>query len=228
MNLGVQCYIFANYSQTKLTVKFLSNSINSIIFDLGGVVLNLNPQKTFDSFKKITGLSQDELLVYSTNKVFTSFEKGEISATEFRLGLRDLFNINVSDALLDDAWNAMLLDLPLNRLELISGLQKQYSTFVLSNTNEIHIESFDKTVAQVTDGERIQSFFKEVYYSHQVGMRKPDAEIFEMVIDKNKLVPAYTLFIDDTLEHIESAKKLGLQTWHLTDQEDLFKAFANG
>lgn len=228
MNLGVQCYIFATYSQTKLTVKFSSNSIKAIIFDLGGVVLNLKPQNTIDAFIEFTDLSQDELLAHSSDDVFISFEKGKISPFEFRLGLRNLFNVDVSDDVLDAAWNAMLLDLPINRLEMIGDLRSNYKTFVLSNTNEIHIAAFDGIVHKTTSGKRIENYFDKVYYSHKVNMRKPDTEIFEMVINNNSLDPATTLFIDDTLEHIESAKQFGLQTWHLKNQEELFSAFDNG
>ncbi len=209
-------------------MKFTLNTIDAIIFDLGGVVLNLDPEKTFDVFAQITGLSHSELEKKGENKLFKQFEKGEISSVKFRNGLNDLFSINIENNVIDDAWNAMLLDLPMDRLNMIGSLQKKYKTFVLSNTNEIHIEAFDKTVNQVTGGHRIQEYFAQVYYSHKVGMRKPDTEIFEMVIAKNNLDSSKTLFIDDTLEHIESASKLGLQTWHLTNQEELFTVFGNG
>lgn len=195
---------------------------------MGGVVLNLNPQNTIDAFINITGLSQGALLELSANDVFISFEKGRISPFEFRLGLRSLFNVDASDDMLDKAWNAMLLELPLNRLEMIGDLRPNYKTFVLSNTNETHISAFNDIVHKATSGNQIENYFDKVYYSHKVGMRKPDAEIFEMVIHNNSLDPSTTLFIDDTLEHIETAKKLGLRTWHLTNQEELFTAFNNG
>ncbi len=228
MNLGVQCYIFAFYSQRKNAVKFLPNNITTIIFDLGGVILNLNPQKTIDAFAKLTGLPTDELLTYVNNDVFRLYEKGEISSTEFRKALKTLFNVSVPDKELDEAWNAMLMDLPLNRLEMIGRLRPRLKTCVLSNTNEIHISEFNKIVREATDGKKIQNYFDAVYYSHKVGMRKPDAEIFKMVLEKNGLVASNTLFIDDTLEHIESAKNLGLYTWHLTNKDELFSVLGNG
>ncbi len=209
-------------------MKFSLNTIDAIIFDLGGVVLNLNPQKTFDSFAEITGLSNSELTEYENNPLFQQFERGEISSHKFRDGLNNLFQIKIDNQVIDDAWNAMLLDLPNKRLDLIGSLKKKYKTYVLSNTNEIHIAAFDKIVSQTSGGNKIQDYFLEVYYSHKVGMRKPDAEIFEMVIKKNALIPSKTLFIDDTLEHIQSANQLGLQTWHLTNQEELFTVFGNG
>ncbi len=209
-------------------MKFLPNNIDTIIFDLGGVILNLDPLRTIEAFAKITGLSEEQLMKHSRAPVFATYEKGEISSQEFRIGLKDIFKIKMEDSVLEDAWNAMLLDLPLDRLEMIGRLRPKLKTFVLSNTNEIHIAAFDKIVSKATSGKRIQNYFDTVYYSHKVGMRKPDAEIFEMVVEKNGLVKANTLFIDDTLEHIESAKKLGLHTWHLINQEELFTVFGNG
>ncbi len=226
--MGVQCYIFAAYSQTKMVAKFALNNIETIIFDLGGVVLNLDPQKTFDAFAAITGLTQKELIEAGEKAAFKQYEKGEISSQDFRLALKNIFNKDIQDQEIDDAWNAMLLDLPKDRLDLIGSLKQKYKTYVLSNTNEIHIAAFDKIVYKTSGGNKIQDYFLEVYYSHKVGMRKPDAEIFEMVIEKNFLHASKTLFIDDTLEHIESAKKVGLQTWHLTNQEELFSIFGNG
>lgn len=209
-------------------MKFSLNNIDAIIFDLGGVILNLDPQKTFDSLASITGFSQLELVEYGKNDIFKQYEKGEITSAEFRIGLGKLFKIDVANETIDDAWNAMLLDLPVNRLEMIGRLRSSFKTFVLSNTNEIHIAAIDEIVTNATNGNCIANYFNEVYFSHKVGMRKPETEIFEMVLSRNSLDKSKTLFIDDTLEHIKSAKKLGLQTWHLTNQEELFTAFDNG
>ena len=225
--MGVQCYIFASYSQRKRAVKLLPKNLEAIIFDLGGVVLNLNPQKTIDAFVLASGLPPEKVTEAGNNKLFKNFEKGVIDTHSFRSELNRLLGTQLQDKEIDRAWNAMLLDLPLDRLLLLSGLRLRYKTFVLSNTNEIHINAFDEIVQKVTGGESIQKYFDNVYYSHQVEMRKPDAEIFEMVLKRNSLHPSKTLFIDDTLEHIESANRLGLHTWHLTNQDELFAVFGN-
>lgn len=225
--MGVQCYIFASYSQRKRAVKLLPKNLEAIIFDLGGVVLNLNPQKTIDAFVLAAGLSPEKVAKAGNNELFKNFEKGVIDTHSFRSELNRLLGTQLQDEEIDMAWNAMLLDLPLDRLLLLSGLRPRYKTFVLSNTNEIHINAFDDIVQKVTGGESIQKYFDNVYYSHQVGMRKPDTEIFEMVLKRNSLHPSKTLFIDDTLEHIESANRLGLHTWHLTNQDELFAVFGN-
>lgn len=209
-------------------MKFSLNTIDAIIFDLGGVVLNLDPEKTVNAFADITGLRQSELVEMGNNNFFKQFERGEISSSQFRNNLNELFNLDIENQVMDNAWNAMLLDLPIERLKLIGGLKDKFKTFVLSNTNEIHSKAFDNTVSEVTGGHRIQEYFEEVYYSYKLGMRKPDTKIFELVITKNNLDCSKTLFIDDTLEHIESANQIGLQTWHLTNQEELFTVFDNG
>ena len=227
MNLGVQCYIFATYSQRKIAVKFILNNINAIIFDLGGVILNLNPQNTFDYFAKISNFSDQKLQQISEYPFFKHYEMGEMTSDDFRTELRKIFGKEIGSNVIDAAWNAMLLDIPLKRLELIIALRPKFKTFVLSNTNDIHLIAFDEIVNKVTEGERIESYFDNVYYSCKVGMRKPDPKIFELVLSENKLNRSTTLFIDDTLEHIESAQKLGLQTWHLTNQEELFTVFGN-
>lgn len=225
--MGVQCYIFASYSQRKRAVKLLPKNLEAIIFDLGGVVLNLNPQKTIDAFVLASGLPPEKVAEAGNSKLFKNLEKGLIDTHSFRSELNRLLGTQLQDEEIDMAWNAMLLDLPLDRLLLLSGLRLRYKTFVLSNTNEIHINAFDEIVQKVTGGESIQKYFDNVYYSHQVEMRKPDAEIFEMVLKRNSLHPSKTLFIDDTLEHIESANRLGLHTWHLTNQDELFAVFGN-
>ena len=208
-------------------MKFILNNINAIIFDLGGVVLNLNPQNTLNHFAKITNFSEQKMQEISEYPLFRLYEKGEISSDEFRSELKTIFGGDIDDSSIDMAWNAMLLDIPIIRLELISSLRPTFKTYVLSNTNEIHISAFDEIVEGVTGGNRIDSYFDNIYYSCKIGMRKPDPEIFELVLKDNNLNRENTLFIDDTLEHIESAKKLGLQTWHLTNQEELFTVFGN-
>lgn len=227
MNLGVQCYIFASYSQRKHAVKLLPNNLEAIIFDLGGVVLNLDPQRTIETFVHLTGFSPEKVIEAGNHEFFKLFEKGQIDSATFRSELNKIFNASLSDEAIDTAWNAMLLDIPKDRMELIASLHNKYNTFVLSNTNDIHIVTFEEKVRKVADGNPIDNYFNKVYYSNKVGMRKPDAEIFELVLKENSLLPSKTLFIDDTLEHIESANRLGLHTWHLTDQEELFAVFGN-
>ncbi|MEN8248807.1 MAG: HAD family phosphatase [Bacteroidota bacterium] len=202
-------------------------NISAIIFDLGGVVIDLDVDKSLALFSQYTGLSNKEIYNKFLEDGWTfAFEKGEITAAEFRNRVRLSLGQSISDRKIDDSWNAMIRELPLERLELLGNLQDRFKTIVLSNTNDIHIELFDSVVADVTGGSTIDQYFHKIYYSHKVGMRKPDAEIYEYVVNNNDLDPSSTLFIDDMKANIEGAQTVGLQTLHLTDQNYLFELFA--
>ena len=119
----------------------------------------------------------------------------------------------------------MLLDIPLSRLQMVANLRSKYQLFVLSNTNAIHIETFNRKVAASTNGGIITDYFDKVYYSNELGMRKPDAEIFSFVINENNIKPQETLFIDDMENNIIGAQSVGLRTVHLSDQDYLTELF---
>lgn len=208
-------------------MKLVLEGISTIIFDLGGVVLNLNPEKTAIEYSKLSGIPVSEIYkIFLDSKWVPAYERGKISSDEFRKQVRTALSIESSDSQIDQAWNAMLLELPSVRLALLSGLRRNFQTLVLSNTNEIHVEEFSRTVSEVTDGETIHDHFDKVYYSNEIGMRKPDLEIYQYVLESNKLVPQTTLFIDDMLPNIEAARQCGIKALHLTDQGDLFKIFS--
>lgn len=198
--------------------------IDAIIFDLGGVIINIDYPRTILAFNALH--SEDQEFPYSQHQqaeLFDAFEKGEIPPWKFRDGLRKTLALDCSDAKLDAAWNAMLLDIPSERIRLIEKLGQHKRIFLLSNTNSIHKVAFDKIFHQ-TCGEHydhLDQLFEQAYYSHQVGDRKPNPSIFQKVIDEQNLNPARTLFIEDTIRHIEGAKTTGLQTYHLTQGETI-------
>ena len=198
------------------------SKIDAIIFDLGGVIINIDYPQTILAFNALH--SQDQDFPYSQDRqveLFDAFEKGQIPAWEFREGLRQILSLDCSDAALDHAWNAMLMDIPLNRIQLLETLGKHKRLFLLSNTNPIHKLAFDK-IFQETCGDRyehLDQLFEKAYYSHHTGDRKPNHSFFQRVIDEQTLNPATTLFIDDTAAYIESATQLGLQTYHVTNNE---------
>jgi len=208
-------------------LKSVLNNISTIIFDLGGVVLNLDPQLSIKAFAEQSNLSEDEVLSKFMKSDWSyAFERGEITSAEFRNEIRENLEINLSDDEIDQAWSAMLLDLPLTRLNLLAGLRNNYQTFILSNTNAIHIEVFNEIVADSTAGNRIEDYFDKIYYSHKIGLRKPDEAIYEYVISRNKLLPETTLFIDDMKSNILGAASVGLNTFHLTYQQHLDEIFS--
>lgn len=205
----------------------MNQKIDTIIFDLGGVVLNLDYNLTINAFKKLGKENFERLYTQSEqDKIFDQFEIGKISASEFRAYLKSFLDNSVNDADIDVAWNAMLLDLPKHRIDLLLELKKRYRIFLFSNTNEIHLDAFQKIIFDsFGDKNLLETIFHQTYYSHLVGFRKPTAEAFEVVLNDHNLIPEKTLFIDDSEQHIEGAKKLGINTIHLVNQDiqDLFK-----
>lgn len=201
-------------------------NIKNIIFDLGGVILNINYDLTVAAFEELNLENFDTLFTkMQQSDLFIRLETGEISPQEFRLNIKKISNKNITDSQIDKAWNAMLLDLPLERIELLKRLSKKYSLYLLSNTNAIHIEAFTKILHSSIGSENISHIFNKVYYSHQIGMRKPNADIFQYVLSDNRLKPSETLFIDDSPQHIQAAKELGINTFHITDKLSINAVF---
>lgn len=159
--------------------------IKNIIFDLGGVLLNLDIRKTQNAFIE---LGMVEFKAHYTHAkqsgLFDLFDCGKITANEFRAELKKHLPLSVTDKQIDFAWNAMLLDLPLIRLELLQNLSKKYRLFLLSNTNEIHVHAFSSYLKKITGKSNFSSYFENWYYSCNIGMRKPNADIFEYALIK--------------------------------------------
>ena len=203
--------------------------IKHIIFDLGGVLLNLDYKLTENAFIE-AGVTNFPALYSQLQQtdLFDRFEMGQIGAGEFVDTLRNASPNPISEQQVLDAWNAMLLDFPVRRLQLLQQLRLHYDLFLLSNTNEIHEEMFNNILLQDRGIPNIGVFFDKVYLSHRVGLRKPMKEIFERVLSDNGLDPAKTLFIDDSPQHITGAKTTGIQTIFLdkgmTIEGDVFKA----
>ncbi|MFN7012742.1 MAG: HAD family hydrolase [Bacteroidia bacterium] len=201
--------------------------IKNIIFDLGGVLINIDYKATENAFKNAGIRNFDELFSQAKQtQLFDNLEKGLVDEVTFKDSLRLLSNVNLSDKAIDDAWNAMLLDFPKHRVELLQKLKKNYKTFLLSNTNELHIPTFENLIEKEYGITDFSSLFNKLYYSCRVKMRKPDKEIFELVIQENNLNPNETLFIDDSIQHVQGAKNMGLNAIHL-QQIDVSSLFEN-
>ncbi|MCW3122197.1 MAG: HAD-superfamily hydrolase, subfamily variant 3 [Flavipsychrobacter sp.] len=202
--------------------------IRHIIFDLGGVLINIDYKLTEQAFIDVGITNFAEL--YSQmqqSAIFDKFEMGQITREEFISSMMKMSPTPLTEAQVLKAWNAMLLDFPVRRLQILQQLRLYYDLFLLSNTNELHEESFNNILMQAHGMPNIGVFFDKVYFSHRVGMRKPMKEIFQRVLDDNGLKPEHTLFIDDSLQHIEAAKALGIQTIYLekgmTIEDNVFK-----
>lgn len=201
--------------------------INNIIFDYGGVILNIDPQKTLKKLVKLGVKGFDKLAgKIIENKLYFELEKGEISPAEFRVGLRKLLNFEFTDLQLDEAWNALILDMPPGRIKLLEQIRHQYRIFMLSNTNEIHYNRYRGDLEKQFGYALFSELFEKVYLSHKIGYRKPDYRIYDYVIQDSGVEAGETLFIDDNKENIKAARRVGLLGYHLcegTDITDLFK-----
>lgn len=200
----------------------IHKDIQNIIFDLGEVIVDLDFSKTEQGFQSLLDLPKEAVYSYQTqSKVFDLFERGKITSTEFRKELCILADKQLNDASIDSAWNAMLIAIPKDKIKLVQNLRLNYQTFVLSNTNEIHIDFVNQHLLPEHKLSNLDEIFDFVYYSHEIGERKPDLEAFQYIIEKHGILVSETLFIDDKLENILAAESLGLKTWHLTNRDDL-------
>jgi len=204
----------------------IDTSIKNIIFDFGGVILNIDYILTEQAFAKLGLKDFDRIYSQATQKeLFDVFEKGLISPVDFRNGIRKFIHDDVSDSQIDEAWNSMLLDLPVERVRLLDKLKTKYRIFLLSNTNQIHCDTFSDTLQKKLSRDIFSDVFEKTYFSHKVKMRKPNAEIFEWVLKENNLRKNETLFVDDSIQHIEGAKKIGLNAIYLEKGKTILDLF---
>lgn len=195
--------------------------IKNIIFDLGGVIINLDIQKTIQEFNKLSHRPFETIYTQlQQSTVFDQFDKGEISEKDFFEALKNVLDNNIEDEKIVLAWNAMLLDFPKHRLELLEKLKPNYRLFLLSNTNETHVLEFEKSLFQSHGHQNLEPFFEKIYYSCRMNMRKPDTTIFDFVLKENNLLAEETLFIDDSPQHIEGALKTGIKAVLLSKDKE--------
>jgi putative hydrolase of the HAD superfamily len=157
--------------------------------------------------------------------LFGDLETGRIEKGDFLAQMLKHAPEGTTDQQIIDAWNAMLLDFPVRRLQILQQLRQHYSLYLLSNTNSIHLEAFNNILQQSRGIPSLNEFFDKAYYSHLIGLRKPEKESYQLVLEENGLNPAETLFIDDTLPNIEGAKLVGLQTIHLLPPKTIADIF---
>lgn len=206
----------------------MRNNIKHIIFDLGNVILDIDYQLTIDAFREL-GVAdfQEHFSKQQQSNFMDDFEMGKVSDYDFIAYAQKFCAAGTTPQQIIEAWNALLLDIPLRRLQILQQLQLDYDLYLLSNTNIIHEREYNKTVKELCGYDNLNIFFNKVYLSHRVGMRKPNADIFMHVLNDQKITAEHTLFIDDSIQHIEAANKLGIQTIHMKDnmcmEEDIFK-----
>lgn len=199
--------------------------IQNIIFDLGGVIYNVDADLTYKAFQEL-GITDPEALYKQAqeSKLFLDLEKGLITPKDFRENIKLHLNDKKTDELIQNAWNKMLIGIPKKRIKLLKKLKNKYNLYLLSNTNEIHYDCFTALYPGIFNVE-FSTIFLKTYYSHHIHMRKPDTEIYEFVINDALLNPENTLFIDDLEANINTAKKLGIKTLHIKPGMELAEMF---
>lgn len=196
----------------------MSENIENIIFDLGGVIIDIDYKLTTKAFTNLGLTNFDEMYSQAAQTgLFDRLEKGLCSPSYFVNALLDYLPAGITPNQVVAAWNAMIIGFPMENLNLLKSLKDKYRVFLLSNTNEIHIQYFHRKLSQIVPENNLESFFEKVYYSSEVNMRKPDVEIFDLVCDENELDRSRTVFIDDTLQHIDGAKTAGINTIHFQE-----------
>ena len=212
-----------HYPQNKqdMKEKINLNGIKNIIFDFGNVLLNIDPSLSAKAFTEL-GIKEG-VDFWGSPRSFElriGLEKGTISPEDFRKGAMEMLVEGVTSQHVDEAWNALLLDLPGQRVEMLKRLKSHYRLFLLSNSNQIHYEEYMPGFEEKF-GFPMGDLFEKLWFSHQLKMIKPDIEIYKHVLKDAGLNPAETLFIDDTLVNVEVARSLGIKAWHLEPEMEI-------
>lgn len=195
-------------------------TIKNIVFDLGGVLLDIDFQKSVDAFQKLGINNFEEMFSkFTADDLFKKLETGHISEQDFYEKIRLRTGKFITNAQIQNAWNALILDFREESLEFISKLSIKYKLYLLSNTNIIHLQYFKRHFTNQTLKPSFDAYFNKAWYSNEIGLRKPGPQIFEFILQQQQLLPEETLFIDDTNTNIEAAQKLGFRTHHLLANE---------
>ncbi len=204
----------------------IDKQIDTIIFDFGGVLINIDYQRTIDAFKEIGMVDFEERFSQAAQStLFNDFETGKLSTQRFINELLQNLPAGISANSVVKAWNAMILDVPLASVKLLKSLQGSYRLFLLSNTNEIHIPRAMSEWRKVSQ-ESFSEQFERVYYSHEIGMRKPNRDVFDFVCLENHIDPRKALFLDDSIQHVMGARAAGLNAIHLSAETPLISVFS--
>lgn len=200
--------------------------IKTIIFDFGGVLVDLDKQACLNAFSELGIVDLDRYISnYAQSGLFLKLEKGQVSTDEFRSEIRKLARTAITDSQIDEAWNCFLVSIPEYKLDFLLELRKNYRVVMLSNTNQIHFEQrarfeFSKR------GLSLDKYFDKCYLSYEIGMAKPDEDIFHHLLKNENASPEEMLFLDDGEQNIITAKKLGISSYLVSAQEDFRPLFS--
>lgn len=195
----------------------IAENIETIIFDLGGVILNLDNQRTEDAFTALGVKDFKSLFGHGhAASFFKDYEIGLIDDAQFLSNLKELGQLEANDDAIREAWNVMLLDFPAERIELLRRLRQKYRVMLFSNNNSLHLAAVRHIYRQTFGQGELDDHFERSYYSHILGQRKPELAAFRYILHENGLVASNTLFVDDALINVEAAIEAGLQGLYLS------------
>lgn len=199
--------------------------VKNLLFDFGGVIVNINKDNAIKRFKEIGFENVEEYLGEFRQKgIFLQLEEGSISREDFYTEFRRLTGKEISDKDIDSGWLAFMDGVPDYRLELLKDLRQKYNLYLLSNTNPVIMEWANSSNFSPT-GEPLSAYFDKMFCSYQIGYTKPAKESFESVIQGADLNPEETLFLDDGQSNLDAAEKFGFKTYLVDQDKDLRKIF---
>jgi glucose-1-phosphatase len=196
--------------------------IKNVIFDLGGVLLDIDIAKTEAAFEQL-GIKdfKNNYSLHKADSLFDDLETGKITETAFYDGIRNISQTQLTDAEIKNAWNALLLEFRTESLAFLQQIAAKYNLYLLSNTNSIHLTAFNQIFKRDIGKDSLDSYFTKAYYSNIIGLRKPHTAIYSFVLADAGITAGETLFVDDLIYNIEGAKVLGIQTHHLQPHEKI-------
>jgi len=197
------------------------HNVKNIILDLGGVLVDINPQKTFSTLKRILSPENSESIRWDEiPDIVHAIETGRWKKHEFIDHFRKVCKPDVIEEEIIDAWCAMILEFPHERVELVKSLSENYQLYLLSNTNVFHIKYFEKEFKNRYHFS-LHKLFIKVYYSSEIGYRKPDPESFLHVLKDAKIKAEETILIDDLLDNCLAAEAIGIRSVKVPENSGL-------
>ena len=203
----------------------MDKNIKNIVFDLGGVLIDLDFKSAINGLQKAGFANvKEQLQAFDREGIFQKFELGEMTAEEFRSAIRENSTVTLTDEEVDALWNLMLLEIPREKLELILDLRGKYMVYLLSNTNSIHWDYVCKNAFNYR-GFRVNDYFEKTFLSFEMHLAKPDKAIFEKMLEDANLLAEETFFIDDSEANCKAAAEVGIHAHHYHIGDDLSKIF---
>ncbi|HOY31345.1 MAG TPA: HAD family phosphatase [Bacteroidales bacterium] len=204
-------------------------NIKNIIFDFGGVIIDIDYQKSIDAFIRLGGSNFDQIYSQAKqNDIFDRLDTGRISPDTFRNELKNYLPTETTTKMIDEAWNAILIGIPEHRIRLLENIRTNYRIFLMSNTNVIHYHEYIKELKNKFGYDNLGCLFEKVYLSFEIGMRKPDKRIFNLILKENNLDAGETLYIDDFEKNLPPVAQSGIHTLLLDNRLDVTDLFENG